>query len=242
MAIEKSVRDAFLANMCDKSVIDVQGQFVKGIPVYEKRIADTSGKLIWAPTFGAIAASGDLGYTTGPWIYRMAGKDVAFGNFATVWQKQPDGHWKFLIDLGNSYDPPEEEQDTMQLIEPDKNIASLKATTDLMAVDESFADAMNKGSTALYKKYLHPGAHILRAHMKPFVTAASKEVLELKRQHIIFQPQQSYTASSNDLGVVYGVCQMVPVSNEKTVSSSVYMHVWRRDRQEGWQLLHETIK
>ena len=102
MALDKNARDAFLANMCDKSVIDVQGKFVKGIPVYEKQNIDTAGKLIWSPLFAAMAASGDIGYTSGPWLYRTGGKDIAFGNYATVWQKQPGGKWKFLIDLGNS--------------------------------------------------------------------------------------------------------------------------------------------
>src|ERR1700712_3967859 len=103
-AIDKNMQDAFLANMNDLSVVDLNGKFVKGIPLYQKQQKDTSGKLYWSPAFAAIAASGDFGYTTGPWRYNAGGKDVAFGNYATVWQKQIDGQWKFLIDLGNSFE------------------------------------------------------------------------------------------------------------------------------------------
>jgi ketosteroid isomerase-like protein len=58
--------------------------------------ADSAGSLQWRPAFAGAAASGDLGFTTGP--YETSGG--GHGTYLTVWQRQPDGEWRWLIDHG----------------------------------------------------------------------------------------------------------------------------------------------
>ena len=52
----------------------------------------------------------DLGYTVGRYEARRGGPggevSVSSGTYLTVWQRQSDGTWKVLADLGNS-DPPD---------------------------------------------------------------------------------------------------------------------------------------
>ncbi len=231
------MQDAFLANMNDQSVIDANGVFVKGLPVYAKQSKDTSGKLSWRPDFAAIAAAGDFGYTTGPWVYAENGKQVASGNYATVWQKQTDGQWKFLIDLGNSYDRPPitKAEKKVQLLLPDKDIAAVGGSLTLMMIDSLFDDlALRKTDTA-YPLFSHPSAHLLRPGKAPYISAVAKQQLFAVKQAIAFYPEQSYTASTHDLGVVYGTCKT-------PLQTGIYMHVWRKDKIMAWQLLHETIK
>jgi ketosteroid isomerase-like protein len=56
--------------------------------------------LSWEPLKAEIAASGELGYTFGR--YRMApeGAAVAHGTYTSIWKKQADGSWKFVLDAG----------------------------------------------------------------------------------------------------------------------------------------------
>ena len=52
------------------------------------------------------AASGDMGFTTGPWEAKgdiNDEKPSGYGHFVTVWKKQADGSWKFVVDLGISH-------------------------------------------------------------------------------------------------------------------------------------------
>ncbi len=58
---------------------------------------DAPSKLIWWPYRASIASSGDLAWDMGPW--RIDGSDKA-GWFMTVWQKQADGTWRWIIDGG----------------------------------------------------------------------------------------------------------------------------------------------
>lgn len=56
-------------------------------------------KLEWEPEAGAIAKSGDLGFTTGPYIMRQ-GDRAAHGQYFTIWRKTADGTWRWVIDSG----------------------------------------------------------------------------------------------------------------------------------------------
>jgi ketosteroid isomerase-like protein len=63
------------------------------------RLSDTSYTLSWRPTKGEISKSGDLGFTYG--IYELKMKDSVYkGTYVSIWKKQNDGSWKFVLDAG----------------------------------------------------------------------------------------------------------------------------------------------
>lgn len=97
-ASARSTRDAFVAALAEDSVVFAPGP-TQGQHSWQARPANTN-KLEWAPEFGEVAASGELGYTAGPWRFTPAGaeKPAAFGHFFTIWKKQADGKWKVLVD------------------------------------------------------------------------------------------------------------------------------------------------
>jgi ketosteroid isomerase-like protein len=68
------------------------------------------GELNWTPMAADVAQSGDLGYTWGTYIFRARTGDgqpkVSYGKYVTVWKRQPDGSWKFIVDIGNTSPPP----------------------------------------------------------------------------------------------------------------------------------------
>lgn len=62
--------------------------------------------LSWAPTRADMAASGDLGWTTGTWTFRSS-PDAPVegrGRYVSIWRLQPNGEWKVVMDLGNPVD------------------------------------------------------------------------------------------------------------------------------------------
>jgi ketosteroid isomerase-like protein len=54
----------------------------------------------WVPAGGAIASSGELAYTWGPyrWTPRDGGKPAS-GHYVSIWRRL-DGQWRFVVDLG----------------------------------------------------------------------------------------------------------------------------------------------
>ena len=63
---------------------------------------DTGYSLTWQPNNAEISTSGDLGYSYGIYAMRPASKDtVIYGTYTSIWKKQKDGKWKFVLDSGN---------------------------------------------------------------------------------------------------------------------------------------------
>ena len=63
---------------------------------------DSSYIMTWEPSGGTVAKSGDLGYTYG--VYSLKPKDqdtVFYGTYVSVWKRQDDGKWKFVLETGN---------------------------------------------------------------------------------------------------------------------------------------------
>jgi ketosteroid isomerase-like protein len=105
MSQEKGMKAAFLFYAADEVIKMREGMMpLFGIAEMKKsleEIPDNSVKLRWIPVKADV--SGDLGYTFGKWEMRVTGKDtVRYGSYVTVWKRQPDGTWKFVLDAGNS--------------------------------------------------------------------------------------------------------------------------------------------
>jgi len=63
---------------------------------------DSNFVLKWEPKGGTVARSGELGYTYGVYSLRPSGKDtLMYGNYVSIWKKQSDGSWKYVLDSGN---------------------------------------------------------------------------------------------------------------------------------------------
>jgi ketosteroid isomerase-like protein len=62
--------------------------------------------LTWQPVYAGVAESEDLGFTVGEYVATLRGPSGAavqrFGKYLTVWKRQRDGKWKFVIDGGSS--------------------------------------------------------------------------------------------------------------------------------------------
>jgi ketosteroid isomerase-like protein len=107
-ALDKDTKSAFLEFMANDAVIFVPEK-TSAKPYWAARQANASS-LRWAPNFGDISSNGLLGYTTGNWEFRAKGKTDepgAFGNFVTVWLRQPSGQYRWVVDIGVSHDKPE---------------------------------------------------------------------------------------------------------------------------------------
>lgn len=55
----------------------------------------------WHAEFGTVAGSNDLGFDVGPVVRRASAPGAAeerVGNFFTIWRRQPDGQWRYLVD------------------------------------------------------------------------------------------------------------------------------------------------
>jgi len=109
LSAEKGAGTAFLTYMDDSASLFPAGEnIITGKDNIKKHFADPSPNtsLTWTPLKADISASGDLGYTYGVYVYKYPDDNghpvYRNGKYITVWKKQSDGSWKFILDIGNT--------------------------------------------------------------------------------------------------------------------------------------------
>jgi ketosteroid isomerase-like protein len=77
---------------------------------FGKNSGSNRSVLSWSPVKAEIAKSGDMGYTFGNYQFKVGlalGRDtIYYGNYVTIWRKQRDGSWKYILDGGNATPAP----------------------------------------------------------------------------------------------------------------------------------------
>jgi ketosteroid isomerase-like protein len=68
-------------------------------------------RLVWNPLEAEASPDGALGYTRGNWTFTAPKADGASftltGYYVTAWRRQPDGTYKFCLDIGGADKPSE---------------------------------------------------------------------------------------------------------------------------------------
>jgi ketosteroid isomerase-like protein len=107
MAGKEGIPRAFLTFAAEDAVLMRNNIIIKGKDAIQENFLKQSGnwasaQLTWEPSYVDVAASGDLGYTYGSFMYTTKdsiGNLVSMeGVFHTVWKRQPDGAWRFVWD------------------------------------------------------------------------------------------------------------------------------------------------
>jgi ketosteroid isomerase-like protein len=245
---EQGTRPAFLAFIAEDGIL-FRPTATNGkkwmqehpLPASEKRPL-----LAWQPAFADIAQAGDMGYTFGPWQFKEDNKDekpVAYGHFATVWKRQADGSWKFVIDHGISHSQPQDSEKpfslpqnkTQKAWKPSKsNIESTRR--DLLDRDRRFSSAsLAQGPIQAFKDYSSPNVKLFRDGKYPITGAESiTQALAPKSSanvSLSWEPAGGDVSQSEDLGYTYGTYSIAANSGlQKPGERGNYMRVWKKDK------------
>ena len=107
MAAEKGILAAFTHFAApDVAFVDTDPRKFRGLEAVRARIGpDQPGAtLTWSAQFTDVSDDGTLGYNYGRYEWHIPGPDgkeaVRTGWFLTIWKRQPDGSWKYVMDNG----------------------------------------------------------------------------------------------------------------------------------------------
>jgi ketosteroid isomerase-like protein len=228
-SLAHGTKDAFLKFVDSSGVVFNEGKPVNGIDFWNKKAKDP-GILNWHPQYAAIALSGDLGFTTGPWTFQKTLQDsiIARGVYTTVWHVNKNGEWKFLVDLGVSNSPAN--TDSLLVVLRNMDHTQKYSLSSLLKTEKKFIE-LSKDPAKAYKKYLSTDAILNRNGELPQYTAWKSNSFP---QNIEYKILGSGIASSGDLGYVYGTT----VINNKTNN---YLRIWRQENRE-WRIVDEVLR
>jgi ketosteroid isomerase-like protein len=114
-SLEHGAANAFRMYLLDDAIMFSRGRHpVRGRnSIYEVMSAGGEDDVLeWTPRAGDVAASGDMGWTWGEYIFTTTGGDGletnTYGKYVNIWKKNADGEWRVAADIGNDSPPPGE--------------------------------------------------------------------------------------------------------------------------------------
>ena len=207
--------------------------------------------LDWSPQAGAVARSGDLGFTTGPYAERNQRDPSAaasYGYYLSLWKRE-NGAWRVALDAGVST-PAAPAPDSLGLAEGDQGTSTgpspLAWQTDrgkaaLVALD-SVARSLDPepGNAPSYFALLSGSVCLLRDGRYAVLGAdAVRKALAAPGQRVVWTAAGGDAAASDDLGYTYG--RYARMSGTTEEAAGYYVHVWQRDRAGDWRLAAEVL-
>lgn len=241
-ASETTPREAFIEFFADESVsfqpepgparerLRKQPPPKPGLPAFQ-----------WEPRTGDVAASGDLGYLTGPVRYPQPDGSVRHGCYFSVWKKQPDGTFKVILDVG--LQPPSEVPFAPGFVRAPGQATGAwrgsraQAEQSLLDADKAFSAAIaDKGAAGAFGSVLHAGA---RLHRNGFLPLTSRDAavawLQSHVKAMTSEPMKSETGAAGDLGYTWG--KAVVTGPDGAPKPGYYVRVWTRGEGGRWQLV-----
>ena len=241
--IKNGTKTAFLANASPTAVVAENGKLVEAQGSWNLRPAKPNTRLAWYPLLADVAQTGDLGYTTGPWTLLQNERAQAAGEYVTLWRKQPDGQWKYAVNMSIERIgvPPAAPANVPA---PRQALAaatpSMAPTSVLLDLDAKFAAAELLKPGATYQQYLSNEARLYRPGLSMMQGLAAVANMKNLDKGYVFAPTTGYLSAGGDLGYVVGNYRH-PGDAKHPQESGSYLRIWRREAEAGWRLALEMF-
>jgi ketosteroid isomerase-like protein len=247
----KGIREAFLTWLAPDAIVFRPGP-VEGRPVYEKMSPDNPAVLTWEPEIAEVAASGELGYTSGPYQVRPGrGTDpTGFGHYISVWKKQTDGTWKVLLDIGVQHGRPASLNPVETVVTPAAEAGIRPLSPEVLRDEErafgvragSFEnEAGKKGLRKALASFSTDDIRVIRPGEFPTVgmraanglipAGAGRPPASSKRRSTNYQVGLAW---SGDLAYCYGTSKSGKGGGKD--DTTAYLRIWRKDGSGTWRI------
>jgi ketosteroid isomerase-like protein len=231
-AAREGVRASFLANFADDGIA-FEPAPVRLRETWEARPAAKDPKavqLAWEPAFAAIAASGDLGFTTGPFELSLAGGagPPEHGIYTSVWRRDSGGTWKVVLDAGVG---------TPMAIPVGALLPATRVLADMGTATQT-PGALERGfamapATALAHA-LAPDVRWYQEGEAPVIGLAEiVAMLAVMPPRYGAEPAAEVMSTSRDFAYTYGTLNTSQGTNG---ARRHYVHLWTRGNDGRWQI------
>jgi len=242
------VRDSFLEFFADDAIRFAEAPgpaktFLRGLPSQPPSVVELS----WEPRFGDVAASGELGYLTGPAtriVHRDGAPPPASLCYFSIWKKQADGTdgtYRVFIDQGiGTPEPVTFSPGVTRAASEDRFTGDPRnGRAALERADRSLlSDAARLPLADVYRRALARDGRIYRDGVMPIVGGAAAErwFASSADRRMSGELLNAETAKSGDLGYTYGRYLLTAADAGGDPERGHYVRVWTRTRSGQWKL------
>ena len=241
-------KDAFLEYFADNAVGFADGQVglakeqIRGNPDPPKDL-----QLLWEPRYGDIAASGELGYLTGPVRSILPSRNEGrprHSVYASIWKRQRDGTFKVIMDVGvdTPRAAPFAEGFTRATV-PNRFTRDYDETTPpLGAADNVLNSGLRTSQARAYRGRLATGARLHRPNVVPLVgERAIAQWLGSQPSFAASDTRYTEASRSGDLGYTWGTYQIAR-RGTTPAEEGFYVRVWVRERSGQWKVALDVLQ
>jgi ketosteroid isomerase-like protein len=247
-ATQKGIRDSFLEYFSDDAIAFTPEPASATARLRSRPARPFSElELRWEPRIGDVAASGELGWLTGPSTFidhTAADAKPQPGNYLSVWRLQADGRWRVFIDVGSqppgavSFAPgftrfplPSRYHGTDS---PERSTAALRTAETALNTRIS-----GGGAAAAYGEVTTAASRLHRSGVLPPIgPAAIRTWMAAHAGTATASTTTVATAQSGDLGYSYGTW----VSGAAAADRHAYVRIWQRDASGAWLVTADVLQ
>ena len=247
-ATQKGIRDSFLEYFAEDAVAFTP-EPVSATARLRSRPARPFSELElrWEPRTGDVAASGELGWLTGPSTFidhTTADAKPQPGNYLSVWRRQADGRWRVFIDVGSQ--PPAAVSfapgfTRFPLASRYRGADSPEQSATALRTAESALNSKigSGGAAAAYGEVTTAASRLHRSgFLPPIGAAAIRAWMAAHGGTATASTTTVATAQSGDLGYSYGTW----VSGAAPADRHAYVRIWQRDASGAWLVTADVLQ
>jgi ketosteroid isomerase-like protein len=245
-ATEKGIRDSFLEYFAEDAIafdpapVSATAR-LRSRPSRPFRDAE----LRWEPRTGDVAASGELGWLTGPSTFTdhtTPGSKPQPGNYLSIWRRQADGPWRVFIDVGSQ--PPQGvgfAPGFTPLDLPSRYRGNAPQEADaaaLRAADNDLNTRIGSDASTAYGAVTIAASRLHRNGFMPSIGPA--QIGAWMRQHghgMTASTSAAACARSGDLGYSYGSLDIAGDPQKHA-----YVRVWQRNAAGKWLVVADVMQ
>ncbi len=246
LAAERGFRDSFYTYFADDGIAFNPHPFRVRTALASQPPSPGPMGAAWAPVYGDIAESGDLGWKRARWCSKARdGQPDRHGMFFSVWKRQADGKFKVVLDVGSDtpsavvpMDAPVQSSHR-PAASPRANSDVAAETTALLAVERAFLAAAESQSLGrAYGSRLSDEARVHRPGVMPVVgRVALSEWANTQGAKYRGEPLGADVSRSGDLGYAYGNYEQ----DGDMPEAGYFARVWKRDPKGDWRIVMDTM-
>ena len=196
------------------------------------------GELFWRARYVGVAASGDMAFSAGPSLLKGAGK-ASGGFYLTIWRRQPDGTWKFVLDQGADQPPGIWDAPPRPLVALGADpVTGPPSNEGMREADGALNVALPRGAADAFNARLDDQGILVRT-MKPVARGRRRAVALVADSPPILEAFTLGGSRSMDggFGYTYGRARWSGLAGPQV---GYYVRVWRATPQ-GWRLLADQL-
>ena len=242
----QGLAEAFAANIAPRGVM--VGNGMSGPDAARKVFTALPGlKLRWGAIYADISSAGDLGYTIGIYNSESPGADgktqTGHGMYVTVWGRQSDGAWKFLLDGGAGGMSVEDAERLAGSFRDYPGPAPVPPARPTRHAQDEIRDlereylaaARRDGINEAMLAYMADDAVMFSRRERTKSALADSLARRPEPADLEWEQLFNEVAQSEDLACTFGVWQASGAANEKL--QGTYVVIWKRQANGKWKFV-----